>query len=48
VKGKSKPSTGSARKAPGPKPDTLQIEGDWKKAVKKSLSKKKPLNGWPK
>ncbi len=32
----------------GPKPDTLKIEGNWKKAVKKSLAKKKPLTGWPK
>ncbi len=32
----------------GPKPDTLKIEGNWKDAVKKSLSKKKPTEGWPK
>jgi hypothetical protein len=32
----------------GPKPDLLKIDGDWKKAVKKSLSKKKPATGWPK
>ena len=32
----------------GPVPDRLKIEGDWKKAVKKSLSKKKPVTGWPK
>jgi hypothetical protein len=36
------------RSAPGPKPDTLKIEGDWKAAVKKSLTKKKPPEGWPK
>jgi hypothetical protein len=32
----------------GPKPDTLQIEGDWKEAIKISLEKKKPAAGWPK
>jgi len=32
----------------GPKPDTLKIEGDWRDAVKTSLSKKKPAEGWPK
>jgi hypothetical protein len=48
VKGKSKRSTDTARKAPGPKPETLKLDGDWKEAVKKSLAKKKPKNGWPK
>jgi hypothetical protein len=40
-----------AKKKPAktaPKPDTLKIEGNWKDAVKKSLSKKKPNQGWPK
>jgi hypothetical protein len=32
----------------GPKPDTLKLAGDWQKAVKKSLAKKKPATGWPK
>ena len=32
----------------GPKADTLKIEGDWKAAMKKSLEKKKPPEGWPK
>ncbi len=32
----------------GPKPDLLRIEGDWQEAVKKSLEKKKPADGWPK
>jgi hypothetical protein len=32
----------------GPKPETLKIEGKWQDAVKKSLSKKKPADGWPK
>jgi hypothetical protein len=42
----------SAKKKPsiprGPKPDLLKIDGDWRDAVKKSLAKKKPANGWPK
>ncbi len=32
----------------GPKPERLKIEGDWRAAIKKSLTKKKPLEGWPK
>jgi hypothetical protein len=35
-------------KQPGPKPETLAIEGDWKDAIKKSLGKKSPVEGWPK
>jgi hypothetical protein len=41
----------TAKKAPGkrgPAPVVLKIEGDWKDAVKKSLAKKKPAEGWPK
>ena len=33
---------------PGPKPEVLKINGDWRDAIKKSLTKKKPPNGWPK
>lgn len=33
---------------PGPKPDTLKIEGNWRDAVKTSFQKKKPASGWPK
>ncbi len=36
------------RAKPGPKPETLKIKGDWKKAVSKSFEKKKPASGWPK
>jgi len=32
----------------GPVPDTLRIQGDWKKAVKGALKKKRPATGWPK
>ena len=33
---------------PGPKPDSLKLAGNWRKAVKASLKKKKPSRGWPK
>jgi hypothetical protein len=36
------------KKTPGPKPEIVRIEGNWREAVKKSLSIKKPANGWPK
>ncbi len=31
----------------GPKPDTLKIDGDWKKAITGALKKKRPAEGWP-
>ncbi len=36
------------KKQTGPKPEVIQIDGAWQVAVKKSLSVKKPVNGWPK
>jgi len=33
---------------PGPKPEVLKLDGNWRDAVKRSLAKKKPANGWPK
>ena len=36
------------RAAPGPKPSVLKIKGKWQDAVKKSLAKRKPPQGWPK
>jgi hypothetical protein len=47
---KARPATkrpSKKRATPGPKPDVLKLEGDWKDAVKKSLRKKKPPEGWP-
>ncbi len=45
----SKTKTSSKkRKTPGPKPDTLKLEGNWRDAVSASLKKKKPSKGWPK
>jgi hypothetical protein len=43
------PKKPKAKKDPrGPVPETLKIEGKWQDAVKKSLSKRKPAEGWPK
>jgi hypothetical protein len=36
------------RRNPGPAPEVLKIEGNWKDAVKRALSVKKPVGGWPK
>ena len=33
---------------PGPKPQYLKIEGDWRDAVKQAIQKKRPPEGWPK
>jgi hypothetical protein len=32
---------------PGPEPERLKIEGDWEEAVKRTLAKKRPPDGWP-
>ncbi len=47
MQNKPKPLSGK-RVAPGPKPEVLRIKGNWQDAVKQSLQKKKPANGWPK
>jgi hypothetical protein len=36
------------RRNPGPAPDVLKIEGNWKDAVTHALQVKKPPGGWPK
>lgn len=33
---------------PGPVPEVLKIEGNWKDAMRKLISKKRPVGGWPK
>jgi hypothetical protein len=33
---------------PGPKPQLLKIDMDWRDAVKQAIQKKKPQEGWPK
>jgi len=35
-------------KSGGPRYPLLKIKGSWKSAMKKSLKKKKPPEGWPK
>ena len=32
---------------PGPVPERLKIEGDWKDAMRHSLTVKRPAKGWP-
>ena len=32
---------------PGPKADTLKIEGDWTDAVAKAVNLERPPEGWP-
>jgi hypothetical protein len=31
----------------GPQPERVKIEGDWEDAIKRSLAKKRPPEGWP-
>jgi hypothetical protein len=40
-------TTKQKRKPPGPAPEVLKIEGDWKDAMRKLISKKRPEGGWP-
>jgi hypothetical protein len=47
-KSKSVAMDSKPKEKSGPKPDVLKIEGDWRDNVKKSLTKKKPPEGWPK
>jgi hypothetical protein len=35
------------KKTPGPKPEVLKLEGNWKDAIKKSLKLTRPPGGWP-
>ena len=42
---KKKPLTNTKR---GPHPENLKIHGSWENAVKRSFTKKKPPEGWPK
>ncbi len=34
------------KEPPGPKPKRLKLEGDWGKAIKKAVKKKRPPKGW--
>ncbi len=44
----NKKATKPKRRPPGPAPEVLKIEGDWKDAMRKLISKKRPVGGWPK
>lgn len=44
----SKKATKPPRRNPGPAPEVLKIEGNWKDAMRKLISKKRPEGGWPK
>ena len=35
------------KKNPGPKADTLAVEGEWKDALRKAISVERPEEGWP-
>jgi hypothetical protein len=45
---KKKPAKKQKPTQPGPKPDLLKVDMNWQDAIKKSLEKKKPAEGWPK
>jgi hypothetical protein len=33
---------------PDPKPDRLKVKDNWRQAIKQSLAKRTPSEGWPK
>lgn len=35
------------QKTRGPKPETVKVKDDWRKAIKRALEKKRPKSGWP-
>lgn len=43
----TKKPTDKPKRKTGPKPDTVNIEQNWEKAVEDALKKKRPLEGWP-
>jgi hypothetical protein len=46
---KPKPKSKTPQRAkPGPKPDVLNLDGNWQDNVRKSFAKKRPATGWPK
>ena len=36
------------KKATGPEPEVIKIQGNWETAIKKALTKPRPESGWPK
>ncbi|MFZ0702713.1 MAG: hypothetical protein WBD21_15145 [Candidatus Acidiferrales bacterium] len=43
-----KTKNAKSKAKPGPKAETLKVKGDWRRAIKRSLVKRKPPEGWPK
>lgn len=35
------------KKKPGPNGDSLKVEGNWKDAITRAVTKKRPADGWP-
>jgi hypothetical protein len=35
------------KKTPGPDPERLKLEGNWKDLIAEALAKKRPPEGWP-
>jgi len=42
------PKKKAAKKKPGPAPERVKFEGDWKDLAKLATMKPKPKGGWPK
>lgn len=42
------PERKKPRKKRDPKPEHLNLDGDWKNTIGQALTKKKPKDGWPK
>jgi hypothetical protein len=44
----AKPAPKQAKPKPGPKPEVLQIDGNWQDAVRRSFQPRNPAGAWPK
>jgi hypothetical protein len=44
----SKTATADSKGIRGPKPEVLNLKGNWKQAIKNSFLKTRPKQGWPK
>jgi hypothetical protein len=43
-----KPARAKGEPLRGPMPDRLKLNGTWQAAIKRSLQKNRPKEGWPK
>lgn len=39
--------TADDKNPPGPEPERVKIDDDWKSAIGRALRKKRPKEGWP-